>query len=89
MAEQYETFDSVDAGASKTFPAAAGTVRKGGFIVINGHPCKVRHNSSCYSAASPPSGLSLGPQQPQAGGREYYFLGSTHMHGFIGKIFSD
>ena len=36
-----ETFDTADAGASLTFPMAAGSVRKNGFIVIKGRPCKV------------------------------------------------
>lgn len=36
-----ETFESVDAGASLTYPQQAGTIRKNGYIVINGKPCKV------------------------------------------------
>lgn len=35
-------FESADAGASLTYPQAAGTVRKNGFLVIKGRPCKVR-----------------------------------------------
>lgn len=34
-------FESTDAGASKTFPQQAGTIRKSGHIVIKGRPCKV------------------------------------------------
>ena len=34
-------FESADAGASLTYPQAAGTVRKNGFLVIKGRPCKV------------------------------------------------
>lgn len=34
-------FESADAGASKTFPQQAGTIRKGGHIVIKNRPCKV------------------------------------------------
>ncbi|KAL5698930.1 hypothetical protein ACHQM5_029900 [Ranunculus cassubicifolius] len=30
-----------EAGAFKTFPQQAGTIRKDGFIVIKGRPCKV------------------------------------------------
>jgi translation initiation factor 5A len=37
----HETFESVDAGASLTYPQQAGTIRKNGFIVIKGRPCKV------------------------------------------------
>jgi len=36
-----ETFESADAGASLTYPQQAGTIRKNGYIVINGKPCKV------------------------------------------------
>jgi hypothetical protein len=43
---EVETFESTDAGASQTVPMQAGSVRKGGYIVIKGKACKVR--------ASPP-----------------------------------
>jgi len=36
-----ETFESTDAGSSHTYPMEAGQVRKGGFIMIKGNPCKV------------------------------------------------
>ena len=39
--EAEETFESTDAGASHTYPMEAGQVRKGGFIMIKGNPCKV------------------------------------------------
>nr|CCA15394.1 conserved unknown protein putative [Albugo laibachii Nc14] len=35
------TFASTDAGASDTYPCEAGQIRKGGFIMIKGQPCKV------------------------------------------------
>ncbi|KDD73936.1 hypothetical protein H632_c1715p0 [Helicosporidium sp. ATCC 50920] len=34
-------FENADAGASKTYPQQAGTIRKNGYIVIRGRPCKV------------------------------------------------
>lgn len=34
-------FESADAGASKTFPMQAGSIRKNGHIVIKNRPCKV------------------------------------------------
>ncbi|KAK2079772.1 Eukaryotic translation initiation factor 5A-1/2 [Prototheca wickerhamii] len=34
-------FENTDAGASKTYPQQAGTIRKNAYIVIRGRPCKV------------------------------------------------
>lgn len=45
----HETFETTDAGASHTFPQQAGTIRKNGFIVIKGRPCKVRTNEAAAS----------------------------------------
>ncbi|KAK3239249.1 Eukaryotic translation initiation factor 5A-1 [Cymbomonas tetramitiformis] len=39
--DDVEQFDSADAGASKTYPSQAGSVRKDGHIVIKGRACKV------------------------------------------------
>jgi translation initiation factor 5A len=39
--ENEETFESADAGSSHTYPMEAGQIRKGGFIMIKGRPCKV------------------------------------------------
>ena len=39
--EAEETFESADAGSSHTYPMEAGQIRKGGFIMIKGRPCKV------------------------------------------------
>lgn len=41
MAEEHETFESSDSGASLTYPQQAGAIRKNGFIVIKDRPCKV------------------------------------------------
>ena len=41
MADEDETFESTDAGSSETYPMEAGQIRKGGFIMIKGNPCKV------------------------------------------------
>jgi len=35
------TFEAADAGSSDTVPVRAGELKKGGFVVIKGHPCKV------------------------------------------------
>jgi hypothetical protein len=43
-----ETFESADAGASLTYPQQAGTIRKNGFMVAKGRPCKVRF--ACMAA---------------------------------------
>ncbi|GJN32964.1 hypothetical protein PR202_gb21515 [Eleusine coracana subsp. coracana] len=43
MSDDEHHFESkADAGASKTYPQQAGTIRKNGFIVIKGRPCKMR-----------------------------------------------
>lgn len=43
MSDEEHQFESkADAGASKTYPQQAGTIRKNGHIVIKGRPCKVR-----------------------------------------------
>ena len=39
--DEAETFESADAGSSHTYPMEAGQIRKGGFIMIKGRPCKV------------------------------------------------
>ena len=41
MADEDETFESTDAGSSHTYPMEAGQIRKGGFLMIKGRPCKV------------------------------------------------
>jgi len=39
--EHEETFESTDAGSSHTYPMEGGQIRKGGYIMIKGNPCKV------------------------------------------------
>merc|ERR1712157_145639 len=39
--EGVQEFENVESGASLTYPAAAGSIRKGAHIVIKGRPCKV------------------------------------------------
>jgi len=36
-----ETFEQVDANSSLTYPVQAGALKKGDYVVIKGHPCKV------------------------------------------------
>lgn len=49
-AADHETFESTDAGASLTYPQQAGTIRKNGFMVIKGRPCKVRTPTAASQA---------------------------------------
>ncbi|KAJ6435638.1 hypothetical protein OIU84_000774 [Salix udensis] len=53
MSDEEHHFESkADAGASKTYPQQAGTIRKNGYIVIKNRPCKVYFSlvflCSCY-----------------------------------------
>lgn len=36
-----EVFESTDSGSSHTYPMEGGQIRKGGYIMIKGNPCKV------------------------------------------------
>lgn len=51
MADEHHDleFENTDAGASTTFPMAAGNVKKNGFLVIKGRACKVRLNANLLS----------------------------------------
>ena len=39
--DEGETFETADAGSSHVYPQQAGELRKGSFVMIKGHPCKV------------------------------------------------
>jgi translation initiation factor 5A len=41
-----EQFESADSGASMTYPVTAGNLKKGGYLNINGRPCKIIEMSS-------------------------------------------
>ena len=44
-----ETFERADAGASLTFPVQAGNLKKGDFLCIKDHPCKIIHDQVAES----------------------------------------
>jgi translation initiation factor 5A len=41
MVDVDEEFDKVDTNGSDTYPATAGDIKKNGYMVISGRPCKV------------------------------------------------
>lgn len=52
MSDDEHHFESkADAGASKTFPQQAGTIRKNAYIVIKQRPCKVTDSQGIFFSA--------------------------------------
>lgn len=43
MTSYDEEFEQTDSGASLTVPISAGSIKKGGHMLINGRPCKVNY----------------------------------------------
>lgn len=35
-----DEFQKGDAGSTHTYPEAAGSIKKGGYVMLKGHPCK-------------------------------------------------
>jgi translation initiation factor 5A len=44
-----EQFEAVDAGASYTVPIAAGHLKKGDYVCIQDHPCKIADITTCLT----------------------------------------
>src|SRR4051812_32393430 len=40
-----ETFEKTESGASSTYPLSAGALKKGGYAMLGGFPCKVPKSS--------------------------------------------
>lgn len=85
-------FETADAGASHTYPQTASGVRKGGFMVIKGRPCKASAarrragelecspHSSRRLTAMRAGGGCLHVQDGQARPREVPLRGAGHLH---------
>ncbi len=41
MGEEDEQFEAVESNSTLTYPVAAGNLKKGDYLVIKGHPCKI------------------------------------------------
>lgn len=41
-----ETFDKVESGSSHCYPEAAGSLKKGAYAMLKGHPCKITDMST-------------------------------------------
>merc|ERR1719299_65788 len=46
MSDDEPTFETGDAGSSHVYPQQAGELRKGSYVMIKGHPCKVTEIST-------------------------------------------
>jgi len=46
MSDDEPTFEATDSGAADTYPLEAGQLKKGGFVMIKGFPCKITDLSS-------------------------------------------
>lgn len=43
-----ENFEKVESGASDTYPTDAGSIKKGGLMVIKGRPCRVKFHINFF-----------------------------------------
>jgi translation initiation factor 5A len=61
-----DEFVSGDAGAAGTTPIRVGELKKGGLVMIKGHPCKVREMTACAPPNRPRSALDSARRRARA-----------------------
>ena len=76
MAE--ETFEKSDAGSSLTYPMQASSVRKGGYAILKGFPCKVMDMSTSKTGKHGHAKVNMTGVDIFTGKKYEELFGSTH-----------
>jgi hypothetical protein len=76
MAE--ETFEKTDAGSSLTYPMQASSIRKNGFAILKGFPCKVVDMSTSKTGKHGHAKVNMTGVDIFTGKKYEELFGSTH-----------